>query len=56
MLQETSSDAGGRGRSAVLLPGDPDGPMRSGQDLTGSAALADAALLLSHRDHEPREQ
>ena len=29
------------------------GPLRSGQDLTGSAVLASVALLLSHRDHEP---
>lgn len=45
---------GGRGRSAVLLPGDRAGPLRLGQDLTCSAGLAGVALLLSHRDHEPR--
>lgn len=28
-------------------------PLRLRQDLTGSAALADVALLLWHRDHEP---
>ena len=53
--QETSSDKGREARdghrSCILVAG--AGPLRSGQDLTGSAVLAGAALLLSHRDHEP---
>jgi hypothetical protein len=40
-----------RGLSCFPVSG--AGPLKSGQDLTGSAALADIALLLSHRDHEP---
>ena len=44
---------GGQGRSPVLHYGGRSRPLRSGQDLTGSAVLAGAALLLSHRDHEP---
>jgi hypothetical protein len=38
-------------RSCVLVAG--AGPLRWGQDLTGSAVPADVAQLLSHRHHEP---
>ena len=53
---ETSSDkegaAGNDPRSCFLVT--EAGPLRFGQDLSCSAVLAGVALLLSHRDHEPR--
>ena len=52
--QKTSSDERGKAEDdpRPCFPVAGAGPVRSGQDLTGSAVLADAALLLSHRDHE----
>ena len=45
-------EAGDDPRSCFLVTG--PGPLRLGQDLTCSVVLAGVALLLSHRDHEPR--
>jgi hypothetical protein len=52
---ERSSDEKGEAGDDVrsCFPVTAAGPLPSGQSLNGSTVLADVALLLSHRNHEP---